>query len=102
MSYARRYESLMERRPPSLIQGRNLAEEADAEIAALRAEVEQLKNESAELMADVLELRGEVGRLRNALAAIENWDPNWAQGVDENIDAIRDYARAALQQEAKQ
>ena len=56
-----------------------LAHEAAAEITALRVRVEALET---------------------GMRAIEDWDSNWAQGVDENVDAIRDYARALLEGDA--
>jgi len=44
------------------------------------------------------ELRARVEALEAGLREIEDWAPNWAQGVDENVDAIRDHARALLEQ----
>lgn len=41
----------------------------------------------------------EVGRLREALEAVDAWDINWADGLDENVERIKDMVRAALKGE---
>lgn len=39
----------------------------------------------------------EVVRLREALIAVDEWDLNWAEGLDENVEKIKSMARAALE-----
>lgn len=39
----------------------------------------------------------EVVRLREALIAVDEWDLNWADGLDANVEKIKSMARAALE-----
>lgn len=40
---------------------------------------------------------GEVVRLRQVLIAVEEWDLNWADGLDANVEKIKNMVRAALE-----
>lgn len=62
------------------------------ECAALRQECDALRAQLAARDA-------EVGRLREALEAVDAWDINWADGLDENVERIKDMVRAALKGE---
>lgn len=55
--------------------------------------------EIAALRAQLAARDAEVGRLREALEAVDAWDINWADGLDENVERIKDMVRAALKGE---
>jgi len=39
----------------------------------------------------------EVERLRTVLIAVDEWDLNWADGLDSNVERIKTLVRAALE-----
>lgn len=55
--------------------------------------------EIAALRAQLAARDAEVGRLREALEAVDAWDINWADGLNENVERIKDMVRAALKGE---
>lgn len=55
--------------------------------------------EIAALRAQLAARDAEVARLREALEAVDAWDINWADGLNENVERIKDMVRAALKGE---
>ena len=52
-----------------------------------------------ELRIENRELRARVADLEVVLRAVEDWDLNWACGLDANVEAIKARVRAALRGE---
>jgi hypothetical protein len=69
-----------------------------AEIDRLRAEVERLTAKANDNMARYVSAVADAERLAEALDMIERYDVDWTQGVDENVEAVKDIAREALRQ----
>ena len=59
-------------------------------------EAEAYRNAKERAEQALAERDAEIARLREALERIERFGTNWATGVDENLERVREIARLAL------
>lgn len=58
--------------------------------------VRAIVNENAAAQSTIADLQATVERLREALQAVEVWDLNWAEGLDANVERIKNKVHTAL------
>jgi hypothetical protein len=71
---------------------------AEAELAHARQEAAYANGIASKNATDAAQARQEAEALREALQWIDAVDVDWRVGVDENVERLKDIARAALAQ----
>ena len=75
----------------------------DDDVQALRQELRSV-NERLEMIAHALAVAGDSAQrlttLRHGLEAVEVYEPDWTEGVDFNVEALKTLVRVALARSA--